>query len=508
MHIGWILPSHARYRGGHTAVVLGEERLTYAQFNRRANQLANALLARGLKKGGKIATYLSNSIELMTIYWAAAKTGLVVAPLSPLLKENGLKALLRSSDAYLICADLALTEVTDKLRAGLPQIPAGNWVSAGGQAAGYTAYDALINGAPDSEPPDAALRGDDLYNIIYSSGTTGEPKGIMHTHFIRAMYAALFASAWRMTPESVVLHAGSIIFNGAFLTMLPGFYLGAAFIMLKAFDAQETIRTIEAEKVTHMMLVPAQIAALLNCPGFSPERLASLQMIGSVGAPLHLEHKLKLDAALPGRFYELYGVTEGFITILDKNDFKSKPQSVGKPMAFNEIRVMDERGNPLPPGETGEIAGRGPLMTPGYYGRPDLTAQAIRDGWLYSGDLGFVDEDGYLYLAGRKTDMIISGGVNVYPRDIEEVIVRHACVKECAVFGAPDKKWGESPIAAIILKERRSTEAGPLKEWINANVGAKFQRVREVLLLDEFPRSAAGKILKRELRAAFNQKQR
>jgi Flp pilus assembly protein TadD len=246
--------------------------------------------------------------------------------------------------------------------------------------------------------------------------------------------------------------------------------------------------------------------ALLGHPDFSPQRMASLEMIMSVGAPLHLEHKQALTSALPGRFHELYGLTEGMVTILDKNDADRKMGSVGVPPPFSEIKILDRQGEEAAAGEVGEICGRGPFLMPGYYNRPALTKKAVVDGWLHSGDLGYVDEDGFLFLVDRKKDMIISGGVNVYPRDIEEIVVQHPAVRETAVFGVPHDKWGETPIAAVIVHETGAadainvTNAEELKEWINAHVGAKFQRVHKVIVVEDFPRSVAGKTLKRFMR--------
>ncbi|HEY5791268.1 MAG TPA: AMP-binding protein, partial [Gammaproteobacteria bacterium] len=351
-----------------------------------------------------------------------------------------------------------------------------------------------------AEPPDARLGGADVFNIVYSSGTTGQPKGIVHTHYVRAMYCTLFAQAWRMTPESVVLHTGSIVFNGAFVTLLPALFCGATYVLDQAFDAGRLIGTVRAERVTHVMLVPSQVIALLDHPDASADALASLQVVLSLGAPLHLEHKQRLEQLLPGRFHELYGLTEGFVTILDRTDYPRKPGSVGVPPPFFELQIVGADGAELPPGEVGEICGRGPILMPGYHGRPDLTAEAIRDGWLHTGDLGRVDEDGFLYLVDRQKDLVISGGVNVYPRDIEEVAVQHPAVREAAVFGVPDPKWGESPVCALLLRDGAAVTAAELRDWINARVGARFQRVSAVRLLADFPRNVAGKTLKRELR--------
>jgi acyl-CoA synthetase (AMP-forming)/AMP-acid ligase II len=226
-------------------------------------------------------------------------------------------------------------------------------------------------------------------------------------------------------------------------------------------------------------------------------------MILTLGAPQYREHKERLNRLLPGRFYELYCLAEGFVTVLDKHDYPRKPASVGSPLPFFEMKIADPNGNELPTGEIGEICGRGPILMPGYYKRPDLTRTAIRGGWLHSGDLGYVDEDGFLYLVDRVEEMILSDGVNVYPREIEEVVIQHPAVREASVFGVPDDKWGETPVAALVLKRPGSVGAGALKQWINERVSAKFQRVSAVMILEDFPRNAAGKILKREMRVQY-----
>jgi long-chain acyl-CoA synthetase len=509
--LGHLPARHARYRPRHTAVIVPprhagdhEVRLDWRAYNGYVNRWASALVALGVRRGDRVVTVLANGLPLLATYWACAKLGAVIVPMSPLLTAAGLVSLLDDAPPTVV---LTARDTQIDFAAVRGQIAArATWVlvdaAPDDEAAGYLAYGTLLAAAGEDEP-DAVVESGDLLTLMYTSGTTGMPKGIQHTHFIRAMYATTMANAWRMAPESVVLHSGAIVFNGAMVTMYPAFMCGATYILHRAFDAEAFIATVERERVTHTMLVPSQIIAILNAQGFDPARLTSLEMVLSLGAPLHKEHKDRLNRLLPNRFYELYGLTEGFITVLDRDDAQRKAGSVGVPPPFYTMRIVGEDGRDLPPREVGEIVGRGPITMPGYYRRPELTAQALAEGWLHTGDLGYVDEDGFLYLVDRMKDMIDSGGVKVYPKDIEEVAARHPAVREVAVFGVPHEKWGETPVAAVVLREPESVDAEALKDWINARVQAKYQRLTRVVLFPDFPRNAAGKTLKRELRAPF-----
>jgi long-chain acyl-CoA synthetase len=498
LELAGLVEHHARYRPGALAVAVEEHRLDWHAFHQRVARVGNALRALGVKRGDRVATCMGNSLELLETYWAVPAIGATLVPLSPLLLAKGLEGLLRDcKPACLVTSSEMLP-----LLAEIGSEVTGHRLLVDGTAPGCEEYHALAAAQPETLEP-AAVSADERFNIMYTSGTTGLPKGIVHTHFIRSMYCALMAAALRMSPESRTLHTGAIVFNGSFVTLMPSFYLGAAYFLHRRFDPEATLTTIERERITHIMLVPAQIAALLDSPAFDAGRLGSLQCVLSLGAPLLEKHRQQFEAALPGRLYELYGLTEGMLTILDPQAAKHKPGSVGTPPQFFRIRVLREDGTEATAGEIGEIVGRGPILMDGYYGRPDLTAEAIRDGWMHSGDMGYLDEDGYLYLVDRKKDMVDSGGVKVYPRDIEEVAARHPQVREVAVFGIPDEKWGEAAMAAVILRGATSPGEDELRDWINARVAARYQRVARVVILQDFPRNAAGKTLKRELRAPY-----
>ncbi len=504
MNLASLFARHAQYRPDSLAVVFEDQRLTYREFNGQINRTAHVMHQFGIKKGDKVATVLPNCLELLEVYWAVAKIGAVVVPMSTLLLESALKSMLNDADTRMVITNKSFAKIIDRIKPDLSKIrPDCYLLTDGTDVPGFQDYHGLKAAVSDKEFSGVEITGDDPFNIMYSSGTTGKPKGIVHTHAIRMAYGTSFAAAYRMTPESITMHSGAIVFNGAFVDLMPTVFLGAAYILLPQFDPVTYIETIAREKVTHVMMVPSQIVAMMAAPNFDPKALSSLEMILALGAPLLMEHKEALNQHLPGRFYELYGLTEGFVTVLDKFDYHRKPKSVGVPLPFFEMKIIHENGDEQPVGEVGEICGRGPIMMPGYYKRPDLTEKALVDGWLRSGDLGSVDEDGFLYLVDRKKDMIISGGVNVYPRDIEEIVVQHPAVQEAAVFGIPHDKWGETPMTTVTLTEPGAVTEEALKTWINERVGAKFQRVSAVSIIDDFPRNVAGKMLKREMRDPY-----
>jgi acyl-CoA synthetase (AMP-forming)/AMP-acid ligase II len=387
------------------------------------------------------------------------------------------------------------------VRPSLDAVDADRFWLVDGIAPGYRSFAELHAIEPGGVVPSAGLSGEDVFNIIYSSGTTGLPKGIVHTHAVREAYCTGFAVSYRISQDSVIIHSGSLVFNGAFLTVMPWFLTGCTFVLMPGFAATRMVDLMASEGASHAMLVPSQIVQLLDDERFSLASLPAIEMLCSVGAPLLLEHKLELVERFPDRCYELYGLTEGFATVLDRSDFVRKAGSVGVPPPLYEMRIVDDDGRDVPVGTVGEIVGHGPITMPGYYKRPDLTADAIRDGWLHSGDLGRVDDEGYLYLVDRKKDLIISGGVNVYPKDIEEVVITHPAVRDVAVFGVPHDTWGEQPVAAVTLVD--DADPDDIRDWVNERVAARYQKVGAVIVLESFPLSVAGKTLRREIKSSY-----
>lgn len=498
LELASLVEHHARYRPASPAVCVDGRTLDWRAFGERVARVGNLLRELGVGPGDRVATCMGNSLELLETLWAVPSIGATLVPMSPLLLADGLADLLRDCEPACLVASADMLPVLAQLEDGL----GGQRLLAGGTARGYIDYAAASAAQPAVFTP-ARPAADELFNIMYTSGTTGQPKGIVHTHFIRSMYCVLMAAALRMTPESRTLHTGAIVFNGAYVTLMPSFFLGAAYHLHRRFDPESALAAIARDRITHIMLVPSQLTALVASPDFDPAALDSLQCVLSLGAPLLAATRIEFEAALPARLYELYGLTEGIVTILDPRDAGRKPGSVGTPPPFFHIRVIREDGHDAAPGEIGEIVGRGPILMEGYFRRPELTAAAVLEGWMHSGDMGYQDEDGFLYLVDRKKDMVDSGGVKIYPRDIEEVAARHPRVREVAVFGIPDEKWGETAIAAVLLADGPPLDEDELREWINARVAARYQRVSRVCIMDDFPRNAAGKTLKRELRAPW-----
>jgi long-chain acyl-CoA synthetase len=497
--------NNARNHGAKDAVVCGERRVSWSDFNRMMNRVADALLRRGIRKGDRVALAMDSSVEQLVIMFGILKSGACAVPLSPMLTSEQLGVLLRDANprlAFLSAATRALADLAG--RDGW--LPAGSWIGVGFTGEGWTPYEAFLEGAADTNPL-VDLRAGDPCLIIYSSGTTGLPKGILQTHYSRMELAVSCALEMRFDLRARALVSTGIHSTGTYLMMGPTFLVGGTLIILPQFTPAALLALVARERVTHTFLVPAQFLALLASPELPATDLSSLRCMLSAGSPLRNETKLEILARMGPALFELYGASEGIATMMKPEQREGRLASVGQPMIGHELRVIGDDDQEVRPGERGEIVGHAPSLLHSYFGKPAAVDAAIwRDErgrtFFRTGDIGWMDEERFFTIVDRKKDMIISGGYNVYPVDIEAVIAGHEAVFDVTVLGVPHAKWGETPLALVIAKPGVTMDVEELRTWANERL-AKYQRVSRVELRTDFPRNALGKVQKRELRLAL-----
>ena len=379
-----------------------------------------------------------------------------------------------------------------------------------GDAPGHLEMPAWM--APDgSVPSPVTHRSDAPFNIIYSSGTTGAPKGIVHPQGLRTAQVAR-SSRLGYGVDSVTLLATPLYSNITLTGLYPTLALGGTVVLMPKFDAAEYLRLAQAWRVTQTVLVSVQYQRILALPGFDAYDLSAFQLKIAVGAPSSAALKAEILRRWPGGLVDLYGLTEGGGTcMLMAHEHPDKLHTVGQPAPGHELRVIDDAGNPLPAGQVGEVVGHSPIMMTGYHRLPDATRaaewhDAAGKRFIRTGDLGSFDADGFLTLVDRKKDMIISGGFNIYPSDIEAVLVQHADVADGSVVGVPSSRWGETPVAFVVLHDGAVCDAAAMLDWVNQRVG-KTQRIAAVEFVHALPRGPVGKVLKRELRERYQGQQ-
>jgi acyl-CoA synthetase (AMP-forming)/AMP-acid ligase II len=501
--MGW----HGTWLADREAVVCGDVRLTWAQFNARINTVANALRRRGIRQGDAVAVLMQNSVEMATVLFGVLRAGAVLVPLSAMITTETVDMMLRDAGARAVFVAAPLRQLVEPLLGSDGPIMPGGHISVGFAGAGWRAYEAFLAPA-DTADPGTELRMDDPFVIMYSSGTTGTPKGIVHTHYSRLMLA-LRGNSFRFSNASRTILTTAMYNNGTWVPMLSTFYQGGTVVIMPQFDAGDFLALVARERGTHVLMVPTQYIVTLAHPDFDTHDTSSLAVLISVGSPLRATTKAEIRRRFSADLFELYGLTEGVGTLLLPQDMERKLGSVGRPYPGSDIRIIDDAGRELPWGETGEIIGYGSGMMRGYHNRPAQTAEVMwpdAHGRIYlkTGDIGRLDEDGFLYILDRKKDMIISGGINIFATDIETVIAGHPAVLDVTVIGVPHAKWGETPLALVIPKPGADATPEALAAWANARLG-KYQRVSGVVFREEFPRNALGKVLKRELREQFAQ---
>jgi acyl-CoA synthetase (AMP-forming)/AMP-acid ligase II len=494
--IGRRIARHARSAPTRPALRQDDRTLTYAELDTRMDAVAAALHRDGLQRGDAVAIGAATSIEAMVAFLGALRAGLVVAPLAPGTTPPALQRMLADAEARWLFTDASVAWGDG----GPPRI------ALDGSAAG-TAWNAWL-GDMRAAPRAADLGPDAPFNIIYSSGTTGEPKGIVQSHGMRNAYAER-AQRFGYGPDTVTLQSTPLYSNTTLVVVLPTLHFGGCVVLMRRFDAAEWLRLAAQHRVTHAMLVPVQYERLLAHPDFDRTDLSHQRFKFSTSAPFPAATKAEVLRRWPGALVEFYGSTEGGGScILEAHRHPDKLHTVGRPAPGHDIRLIDEAGREVPAGQAGEVVGRSPSMMQGYHRQRQATrdvewfdAEGRR--FLRSGDIGRFDADGFLTLIDRRKDVLISGGFNVYPSDLEAVLRQHPDVAEAAVVGVPSARWGETPVGFVVRRAHAAGDDEALRQWANERLGS-VQRLHAVRTLDALPRSAIGKVLKRALRERWH----
>jgi acyl-CoA synthetase (AMP-forming)/AMP-acid ligase II len=481
------------------ALIKDGEVLTYGGLDALMDRVAASLQRDGVKPGEAISICAGSSIAYAVTFLGGLRAGVAVAPLAPSSTPESLAIMLADCAAKRFFLDQSTAKAMEGIALTMPLTRLDG--SDGGQAFTEWLAPAGAVAAPVTIDPL------DPFNIIYSSGTTGAPKGIVQSHEMRWSHASR-GSTLGYGPGSVALLSTPLYSNTTLVSFFPSMAMGGAAVLMDRFDALGFLNLAQTHKVTHAMLVPVQYRRILEVPTFDDFDLSSFQMKFCTSAPFAAVLKADILKRWPGGLIEYFGMTEGGGScMLVAHEHPDKLHTVGQPIPGHDVRLIDEEGRELPAGEVGEIVGRSAAMMNGYHNQPGKTADAewvSPEGLRYirTGDVGRFDAEGFLTLMDRKKDMIISGGFNIYPSDLESVVVGHPAVLEVAVVGALSDRWGETPVAFVTLKPGAEASADEIRAWANAKLG-KTQRLAALKLLDVLPRSAIGKVLKRELRDQF-----
>ena len=490
----------ARLRGRHPALVLDGEAMDYATLHARVEQVAGALQRDGLRPGDCVAICAATSLAYVATYLGAARAGVVVAPLPPSATAEQLAGLAANAGARRLFTDAATAAAWPAPAAELPRI------LLDGSGEGGKSWPDWLQGAPAPQPVDLAPQ--DPFNIIYSSGTTGVPKGIVQSCGMR--WAQLQRAPHNgFGPDAVTLLAIPLYSNLTLTYLFGALGLGGTVVLMARFDAGCYLALAARHRATHSVLVPVQFRRLLDHPDFERADLSTLRHRFCAGAPFAAELKAEVLRRWPGELTEYFSMTEGGgRTELPAHRFPDKLHTVGRPSAGNDIRLIDEDGRELPLHEVGEIVGHSATMMNGYHGLPEQTREAewfdaAGKRFIRTGDVGRFDEDGFLVLMDRRKDMVISGGFNLYPSDLEAVLRQHPAVVDAAVVGVPSARWGETPVAFVVRRAGHADAEDALRHWTNERLG-KSQSLAELQFVEQLPRSEVGKVLKRQLREQFS----
>ncbi len=491
MRLGEILRLAALRAPRKAAVIAGDEEITFAEFDRLANRFAHFLLATGVRPGDRVACLLFNSLEYGVVHFGNARAGGVLVHIPPRYAAAEVADILERSDPRILVVD---EEVRDRV----PDSFGGVLVPVGARGL----RDVLADAA---DPPPALVRPDDPVAMTFTGGATGRPKGALVSH--RARYLSALSTAFEhgLTDRDVVgvvtpmSHA-----VGLMIWFQAAIVAGATSVLFRKWDPGDFVAETGRRRITAVFLVPVQVRDLLRAPAFDAGKLASLVNLGAGGAPTPPGLMRAWREQVPHCGYtDHYGQSEtGPLTILKPWDSACRPGAIGQAAHGVELRIVDREGKPVVPGATGELVARGPFLMKEYFRDPGETARYFRqgDGWGWTGDLGFRDADGFVTLVGRSVEKIVSGGISVHPREIEAGLETHPAVEDCAVFGVPDERWGEAPIA--IVEARGEVDAEELIRHLAGRI-ARYKRPREIVFVTRIPRTPSGKVRKGRLREAY-----
>ncbi|PCI64515.1 MAG: long-chain fatty acid--CoA ligase [Kordiimonadales bacterium] len=497
-----IISLHGKWKGNKTALIYGDQNLSWRDLNQAANQIANGLNKNGIGPGSMVGLVMKNGRQMVESILGIMKSGAASVPINLSVSNDALAAMLKDADVKAI---IATRDQTDRLQGygasalAMPILIASNATDDAFEA--FKAEHPLTN-PTGSISPDAPL------NVIYSSGTTGTPKGIVHTHAGRRDWAYDISIALRYDSSARTLFNLGLYSNISWVGFVATLLAGGTLIIHDSYHTAHTLATIQNEKITNFSMVPIQYQRLLEDPTNGDYDLSSLKAVMSCGSPLHKDLRHRLFDRLGPVVIELFGLTEGVATTLDPEEAEGRMGSAGKPLVGTDIKIISDDHIEVSQGQTGEIVATGRILMPGYLNRPDATMDAVwtdEDGqnWLRTGDIGMLDEEGYLYIVDRKKDMILSGGQNIYPQDIEAILLEHPAVTESAVIGAESATWGETPLAIVVVDTATETLADEIKAWANSKLG-KQQRIAGVEIAVSLPRNPNGKTLKKTLRETYS----
>lgn len=509
MVVGDMIIRNARKYPEKIGIVSGDKRFTFKTINERVNGLANGLLKMGIKKEDRVGVLVHNSHQFVEIYFATAKTGGIFCPYNNHLRKGELKDILEYSSPRFLFVDPDFVGVINELKNDLNFID--TYISLEKPGLPYMKdYEEIINSSSKDEPIIKVLD-DDVMSMFFTAGTTGKPKGALRTHRHLVMTAVAGVIDLKVDYDEQVLITFPMYHVACEDNIVRHTFMPNTLHIRRegGFNALDVLSYIEKEKITRCQMVPTMIHTLIQTPNIEKFDLSSLKLILYAGAPMPVELLKNALKIFKCGFAQLYGQTESgpFTTvlrpedhILDGTDKKvQRLASSGRAVLNYEVRIVNEAGEDVKPGEVGEIIVRSESMMKGYWKMPEETEKKIRNGWLYTGDLGKMDEDGYVYIVERKNDMIISGGVNIYPREIEEVLYKHPSVSEVSVIGVPDEHWGEVPKAVIVLKEGKTATEEEIIKFCGEHL-AGYKKPKSVEFWKELPKSPQGKILKKEIR--------